>query len=98
MRPRTFIPELQYSHLLPGGNFKGNCEYAIASSARVQFARGAGTSLRPDVCVSKSRNMIVRGAFLRVMVSPLLLSINHWFLNSGRYFSTGSSTDSLPSS
>src|SRR3954469_19226416 len=78
--PSTLMPELQYSHLLPGANFSGSCEYAMASSARVQFGRGAGTSFKPEVCVSKSRRVIGRGALFKVIESTDLLSTSHWFL------------------
>ena len=53
---------------------------------------------RPDVCVSKSRIVIGRDGFLSVNESPSRDAISSCPLNSGRCFSTGSSTDSFPSS
>jgi hypothetical protein len=52
----------------------------------------------PEVWVSRSRSLIERAG--RVSVSEFVdrSCTSHWFLNSGTYFSTGSSTFNLPSS
>ncbi len=57
-----------------------------------------GFSGWPAVCVSRSRTVIGRLGFLRVSVSAVLESKSICPLNSGRCFSTGSSSDSFPSS
>ena len=98
IRPSVLIPELLYCQRVPGSKFSGTFEYDITNSARVLSFLGEDTFGWPEVCVSRSRIVIGREGFFKTRRSFARSLTIHFPLNSGRCFSTASSTDSFPSS
>ncbi len=88
--PSELIPDWQYCHFVPGSNCSGfAAKWGIRSASLLAALDSCGVaSAMPEVCVNRCRSVSLAG-----FPSGVLR-----LASSGRYFDTGSSTESLPSS